>query len=791
MWNIGAAGLALDTNYYVIAHIQEGDDHLFVQYTSDLGPVEVGAILIDRQVVVTHAPYFRAETPLEGEVIVLEGSDETICNWSGFDRDAATDGIVQVFMAPAGTDVLATIVAFGTTNDWTGLAGEDGTDENTINDWYWLFPTTFGVESAGAGNGPTIISGAFTLDVSDITDDMDEPGNEVRPKGFYDVWYFTTYAAGFNTELPVKADGVIRFTGSTAAATNFSLTPNATVLTKGETVTVSVIAKSASDLMVRLLSIAIDVPSTYFTVVDQGSGAPFIDESSSFIGTDVLKNTMTNVGGYWKLDFIEVDDSPGEDLYADDLTVAQFQVTVNSSGSGPDLIDNLIQFVNTETRTTGISDVNGNEEVLSIADPAANLKLSPPGTIAGQVELDVLSEPAQWVDIHVMPLGSYTPISDADFLQANGGANADGSISVQLGTDGAYTVSLIPTGDYDALVHKDYHVDQMEENVEVRAVNTTTLNFRGADMLIAGDIAGRDDDTDASTATVPDNQIGPDDITAVSNAFDTSPGHDDWNPAADFNADDYVFIYDYNLVVTNSGTNGEGLIYKGIPRDANENTVAKLIALNTVGDEATFAVELENLSSIHAYAVEMDFNPDHWELVSFTDGMADYNRAVELYKPKAFGGIFASAIIGRDVIRTPEMTLMTMTLKAKVDAPDEISISDASLIDANRELFKAIIGGPTELPVEFSLSQNFPNPFNPTTTISFSLPEAGHVKLAVYNLLGQEVRSLMVGDLNPGTYKAIWNSRDNLGRKVSTGMYFYRLVVDNQISATKKMVLLK
>ncbi|UCD38431.1 MAG: hypothetical protein JSW54_02845, partial [Fidelibacterota bacterium] len=376
MWNIGAAGLTAGTDYFIIAHIQENSDHLFVQYTDNGGPIEAdgaGAIAADREVVVTHSAYFRAETPLEGEVIVLEGSDETIINWSGFDRDAATDGIVQVFIAPAGTDVPT---AIGGAGDWTALAALDGAASPTVNDWYWLFPTgDGGITSSGAGNGPTITSGAFTLDVSDIIDDMDEsPGTDARPKGFYDVYYFTTYAAALAAETPVKADGVIRFTGSTAAATNFSLTPNATVVTKGETITVSVVARSASALFVRLLSIAIDVPSTYFTVVDQGGGAPFIDESGNFSGTSVLKNSMADVGGNWQLDFIEVDDSPGEALNAVDLTVAQFQVTVNSSGSGPDLIDNLIQFINTETRVTGIVDQNGNDEVLSIADPAANLQ---------------------------------------------------------------------------------------------------------------------------------------------------------------------------------------------------------------------------------------------------------------------------------------------------------------------------------------------------------------------------------------------------------------------------------
>ena len=91
----------------------------------------------------------------------------------------------------------------------------------------------------------------------------------------------------------------------------------------------------------------------------------------------------------------------------------------------------------------------------------------------------------------------------------------------------------------------------------------------------------------------------------------------------------------------------------------------------------------------------------------------------------------------------------------------------------------------------FSLSQNYPNPFNPSTTITFSLPVDGQTRLAVYNLLGQEIRSLVNDDLKAGIYRAVWNSQDDTGRRVPSGLYFYRLVVENRVIETHKMVLLK
>ncbi|MBH31840.1 MAG: hypothetical protein CMG71_07650 [Candidatus Marinimicrobia bacterium] len=102
----------------------------------------------------------------------------------------------------------------------------------------------------------------------------------------------------------------------------------------------------------------------------------------------------------------------------------------------------------------------------------------------------------------------------------------------------------------------------------------------------------------------------------------------------------------------------------------------------------------------------------------------------------------------------------------------------------------------TPLPAEFVLDQNYPNPFNPTTRIEYGLPLNSTVNLTVYDLLGQEVRSLMSRDEKAaGYHNIIWDARDNGGRAVSAGVYIYRLLVrgdDGQrFATTKKMVLLK
>jgi hypothetical protein len=91
-----------------------------------------------------------------------------------------------------------------------------------------------------------------------------------------------------------------------------------------------------------------------------------------------------------------------------------------------------------------------------------------------------------------------------------------------------------------------------------------------------------------------------------------------------------------------------------------------------------------------------------------------------------------------------------------------------------------------ELPSRFQLAQNYPNPFNPSTTIEYGVSQAGHVTVAVYNLLGQRVGTLFDGQQASGTYRLQWQAGD-----LPSGVYLYQLEVDGAVVAAKKMMLTK
>ncbi|MBU0983739.1 MAG: T9SS type A sorting domain-containing protein [candidate division Zixibacteria bacterium] len=96
----------------------------------------------------------------------------------------------------------------------------------------------------------------------------------------------------------------------------------------------------------------------------------------------------------------------------------------------------------------------------------------------------------------------------------------------------------------------------------------------------------------------------------------------------------------------------------------------------------------------------------------------------------------------------------------------------------------------SELPLSYHLLHNYPNPFNPTTVIEYSLPRATDVKLTVLNVLGQEVSSLADGFQSPGVHRVTWTGTDDTGRPVSSGMYFYRLTTEEAVE-TRKMMLVR
>ncbi|MFH2056084.1 MAG: FlgD immunoglobulin-like domain containing protein [bacterium] len=156
-------------------------------------------------------------------------------------------------------------------------------------------------------------------------------------------------------------------------------------------------------------------------------------------------------------------------------------------------------------------------------------------------------------------------------------------------------------------------------------------------------------------------------------------------------------------------------------------------------------------------------------------------------------GVLPFTPIYRDYPASPtdEGANVDETLKIRVnDAPVAQQLVWTARGDRVELLQLSSVSGAATLPDRFSLGQNHPNPFNPETVISFSLPQSGQVKLEVFNILGERVLVLADELLPAGNYRYTWDGKDSQARRAPSGIYLYRLSAAG-LSSTRKMLLLK
>ena len=148
-----------------------------------------------------------------------------------------------------------------------------------------------------------------------------------------------------------------------------------------------------------------------------------------------------------------------------------------------------------------------------------------------------------------------------------------------------------------------------------------------------------------------------------------------------------------------------------------------------------------------------------------------------------------------------EMVMLDMSTREHYNLLDEEIIEITEYSEDFPYRFKIFAGSPefvasamadalSLLPDEFTLRQNYPNPFNPSTTIEFTLPQPTEISLVIYNLMGQEVRTLKRGMTDTGHHSILWHGKDNRGQLVSSGVYLVRFYSPT-FTASHKMVLMK
>ena len=150
------------------------------------------------------------------------------------------------------------------------------------------------------------------------------------------------------------------------------------------------------------------------------------------------------------------------------------------------------------------------------------------------------------------------------------------------------------------------------------------------------------------------------------------------------------------------------------------------------------------------------------------------------------GGELRVVMAGVSPVSTGE--LATITLKV-LDPDGRMTLRSEGFVNENtpQELGVMTIG---KVPTVYALAQNYPNPFNPMTQISYQLPGSSKVQLAIYNVFGQKVRTLVDGEQPAGFYSVRWDGLNDAGVPVSSGVYLYRIQTQD-FTETKKMLFMK
>ncbi|MBD3165898.1 T9SS type A sorting domain-containing protein, partial [bacterium] len=235
----------------------------------------------------------------------------------------------------------------------------------------------------------------------------------------------------------------------------------------------------------------------------------------------------------------------------------------------------------------------------------------------------------------------------------------------------------------------------------------------------------------------------------------------------------------------------------------NSNAVVYRMAPDgSVYDDVGYEVYANGEAISGGIDISLDYDPSHWAITTFaqatnTDDFIDiwegYEESTWLWIDEAtqegsieVGGDADEVIIHADITELEYRE----DLEHGDMAEAEVIVNGPHFMDplvVNLIVwFNLGVGdGEAGLPTEYALHQNYPNPFNPTTTIKFDLVEAQNVKLAVYNILGQQVMTLVNRRMDAGYHAVNFDARN-----LSSGMYFYRIEA-GQFKSMKKMVMVK
>ncbi len=298
-----------------------------------------------------------------------------------------------------------------------------------------------------------------------------------------------------------------------------------------------------------------------------------------------------------------------------------------------------------------------------------------------------------------------------------------------------------------------------------------------------------------------DNRVDYDDFFIFADHFGLTAESDLYEAAFDIIPNDVIDVDDFFAFAESFGKEVAG-IGKAVPTKAGLNSEARFYIDNAagelprVGEEMSLLVSLEDFAEVRGYGFTVNFDDRYLEFVEprFEDNpLGEAGLAQPRVIANADGEIHIAAF-GETVSEGDlGVTLVFRSIEEIEESLVEVmagGVQDGSY-GLNRITDPVAIRVETR-PEVYALENNFPNPFNPETTIKYQLPDANEVTLEVFNMLGQVVRTMVDREFqNAGRYSYQWDATNDSGQPLSSGIYFYRVTAGGEFQSHKKMLLLK
>ena len=303
-------------------------------------------------------------------------------------------------------------------------------------------------------------------------------------------------------------------------------------------------------------------------------------------------------------------------------------------------------------------------------------------------------------------------------------------------------------------------------------------------------------------------QLAKDDLMAFIASYGATKGVDDhYNVQADIDESGTVDKEDLYKLLASWGREAPApaaskpiVLLPGVNENA-EFSISLGSERVVAGEMVALDVSLANVQAVMGYGFALNYETDKFEFVSVapadedllksTGGETLFHHIVADGQVEVATGMYNGTAVsgGGDVVRFVFRVLREFEDNARFE------IANGVVFDPSQLQNPAVVAGVLELqstPREFALHQNFPNPFNPDTTIKYDLAESADVTLQIYNVLGQVVRTLVASEAqNAGRYQIRWNGMDDRGVSVSSGIYFYKISADGKFQNVRKLMLLK